>query len=64
MNCDVGEVIERLENELTAHSPILPLHHLRHSSFYSSFVSPTSQALHLTSPGEPPVEGARDKHPA
>ena len=33
---------------VTAHSPSLPLLHLRHSSFSSpSFASPTSQALHL-----------------
>ena len=32
---------------VTAHSPTLPLHHLRHSSFSNpSFASPTSQALH------------------
>ena len=32
----------------TAHSPILPLLHLRHSSFFNpSFASPMSQALHL-----------------
>ena len=37
MSCDV-----------TAHSPTLPLLHLRHSSFFNpSFASPTSQALHL-----------------
>ena len=67
MSCDVGEVTERLENELlssptsqiilqsfrrltyvTAHSPTLPLLHLRHSSFSNpSFASPMSQALHL-----------------
>ena len=81
MNCDVGEVTERLENEqscdvgeqnsfsklsvtsptsqfilqpfrrftyVTAHSPTLPLLHLRHSSFSNpSFASPASQALHL-----------------
>ena len=53
MNCDVGEVTERLENELcftyvTDHSPTLPLLNLRHSSFSNpSFASPTSQALHL-----------------
>ena len=34
---------------VTAHSPTLPLHHLRHSSFSNpSFASPTSQALHLS----------------
>ena len=34
---------------VTAHSPTLPLLHLRHSSFSSPyFASPTSQALHLT----------------
>ena len=33
---------------VTAHSPILPLLHLRHSSLSNpSFASPTSQALHL-----------------
>ena len=33
---------------VTAHSQILPLLHLRHSSFSNpSFASPTSQALHL-----------------
>ena len=33
---------------VTAHSPTLPLLHLRHSSFSNpSFVSPTSQVLHL-----------------
>ena len=33
---------------VTAHSPTLPLLHLRHSSFSNpSFTSPTSQALHL-----------------
>ena len=51
MSCDVGEVMERLENELTyvtAHSPTLPLLYLRHSSFFNpSFASPTLQALHL-----------------
>ena len=32
---------------VTAHSPTLPLLHLRHSSFSNpSFASPTSQALH------------------
>ena len=41
---------------VTAHSPILPLLHLRHSSFSNpSFAFSTSQALHLTSPGEPPM---------
>ena len=50
MSCDVDEVTERLENEL------LPLLHLRHSSFSNtSFASSTSQALHLTSPDEPPM---------
>ena len=53
MSCDVGEVTEGLENEqsftyVTAYSPIVPLLHLRHSSFSNhSFDSPTSQALHL-----------------
>ena len=33
---------------VTAHSPTLPLLHLRHSSFSNpSFASPTLQALHL-----------------
>ena len=33
---------------VTAHSPTLPLLHLRHSSFSNpSFASPTSRALHL-----------------
>ena len=33
---------------ITAHSPTLPLLHIRHSSFSNpSFASPTSQALHL-----------------
>ena len=33
---------------VTAQSPTLPSHHLRHSSFSNpSFASPTSQALHL-----------------
>ena len=40
---------------VSAHSPTLPLLHLRHSSFYSpSFASPTSQTS-LNSPGEPPM---------
>ena len=71
MSCDVSEVTESLENELsklsiasptsqlilqpfprftyvTAHSPTLPLLHLRHSSFSNpSFASPTSQDFHL-----------------
>ena len=44
---------QSLENEqsftyVTAHSPTLPLLHLRHSSFSNpSFASPTSQGLHL-----------------
>ena len=34
---------------VTAHSPTIPLLHLRHSSFSNpSFASPTSQALHLS----------------
>ena len=33
---------------VTAHSPILPLLHLRHSLFFNpSFASPTLQAIHL-----------------
>ena len=82
ISCDVGDVTERLANELcyyyncelcsfsnvsvtspmsqlilqpfrrfiyvTAHSPTVPLLHLRHSSFSNpSFASPMSQALHL-----------------
>ena len=57
MSCDEDEVTKRLDNELcvfrhftyvTAHSPTLPLLHLRHSSFSNpSFASPTSQTLHL-----------------
>ena len=82
MSCHVGEVTERLENELcydynyelclffnlsvtsptsqfifqpfhrftyvTAHSPTIPLLHLRHSSLPNpSFASPKSQPLHL-----------------
>ena len=53
MSYDVGEVTERLENELcfsyvTTHSPTLPLLHLHHSSFSNpSFASFTSQNLHL-----------------
>ena len=39
-----------------AHYPTLLLLHLRHSSFSKpTFASPTSQALHLNSPGEPPM---------
>ena len=41
MSCDIGEVTERLENEL-AHSPIFPSLHLRYNSFFSIFPS-----LHL-----------------
>ena len=59
MSCGVGEVTERLENELftyvTAHSRTLPLLYLRHSSFSNpSFASPTSQALHLIHPRSRP----------
>ena len=44
MSCDVGEVIESLENEQSS----LPLLHLRHSSFSNpSFASPTSQDFQL-----------------
>ena len=40
---------------VTAHSPTLPLFHLRHSSFSNpSFASPTSQALHLILLGRRP----------
>ena len=62
MNCDVGEVTERLDNEIcydynyeicsfsnlfvTAHSPTLPLLHLRHNSFSNLSVAlPTSQLI-------------------
>ena len=103
MSCDVGKVMERLENELcydynyelysfsnlsvtsptsqlilqpfhpftyiTAHSPTLPLLHLRHSSFSNpSNVLPTTQLIlqpffrfsyvtgsSLTLPREPPM---------
>ena len=58
MSYDVSKATERLENELwprwsrftyvIAHSPILPLLHIRHSSFSNHyFASPTSQVLHL-----------------
>ena len=61
MSCDVGEVIEGLQNEAEPHSPTLIasptsqlilqpvlLLHLHHSLFYNpSFSSPMSQALHL-----------------
>ena len=62
MSCDVGKATEGLEKPMsqlilqplrcftyvTAHSPNLPLLHLRHSSFSNpSFASPTSHALHL-----------------
>ena len=50
--CDVGEVTERLENELcstvysSALSPSFPSLHLRHSSFSNlSITSPTSQVI-------------------
>ena len=90
MSCDVGEVTERLENELcydynyelcsfsnlsvtsprwqlilqpfrrftyvTAHSPTLPLLHVRHSSFSNpSFASPASHALHLMTSAHSPT---------
>ena len=60
MSCDIGEVTERLENELwckekqssfsnlyvTTHSPILPSLYLRHTSFSNpSVASPTSQFI-------------------
>ena len=45
---------------VTAHSPILPLLHLRHSSFSNpSFASPASQSS-LNSPGEPPMLNGMD----
>ena len=58
MSCDVGEVTERLENELSNPSVALPtsqlilqtfpLLHLRYSSFFNpSFAYPAPQALHL-----------------
>ena len=70
VNCDVGEVMERLENEQSSiHSPTLPSLYLHHSSFSNSSVaSRTSQLIlqpffcfsyltgsSLTSPGEPPM---------
>ena len=58
MSCDVGEGMERLENEpssfpklclftyVTAHSPTLPSLYLSHSSFFNpSVASPTSQFI-------------------
>ena len=54
MSCDIGEVTERLENELcfrhftyvTTHFPTLPSFYLRHSSFSNpSVASPTSQFI-------------------
>ena len=52
MSCDVGEVTERLENELcctsmsSAHSPTFPSLHQRHSSFSNRSVAlPTSQLI-------------------
>ena len=52
MSCDVGEVTERLENELcstvhsSAHSPTFPSLHLPHSSFSNASVDlPTSQLI-------------------
>ena len=52
MSCDVGEVMENLENELchftyiTAHSPTLLSLYLRHNSFFNpSIASPTSQLI-------------------
>ena len=40
MSCDVGEVTERLENELcSAHSPTFPSIHLHHSSFSNPSVA-------------------------
>ena len=55
MSCDVvkwqkGRGMSRAQRftYVIAHSPTLPLLQLSHSSFYNpSFVSPTSQALHL-----------------
>ena len=40
---------------ITAHSPTLLLLHLHHSSFSNLSFSSTSQTLHFTSPGEPPM---------
>ena len=53
MSCDVGEVMERLENEpfchftyVTTHSPTLPFLYLRNSSFSNhSVASSTSQFI-------------------
>ena len=53
MSCDVGEVIESLENELC-----FPLLHLCHSSFSNpSFASPTSQNFHLHHLASRPCHG-------
>ena len=47
------EMIEKGRQSSFSNFPLL---HLRHSSFSNpSFASPSSQALHLTSPGEPPM---------
>ena len=47
MSCDVGEVTESF-TYVTAHSPTLPLLHLRHSSLSNpSFAFTTSQDFHL-----------------
>ena len=68
MSCDVGEVMEMLENEHT-HSTTLPSLYLCHNSFSNPSVpSPTSQLIlqplfhfsyitgsSLTSPGELPM---------
>ena len=52
MSCDIGEVMERLENEQSshthsrAHSPTFPSLHLRNSSFSNPSVAlPTSQLI-------------------
>ena len=44
---------------VTAHSPTLPLPHLRHTSLYNPFfASPTSQALHLRHLASRPLTSA------
>ena len=52
MSCDVGEMTEKLENELcssvyrSAHSPTFPSLHLRHNSFFNPSVAlPTSELI-------------------
>ena len=51
MSCDIGKVTEGLENALgtyvTAHSPILPSLHLRHSTFSNPSVALSTSQLIL-----------------